>query len=85
MLSKKYLAILKEFIYEEHMEKLAYDPNFIKSAYDLLLKKRALSIALLARKFKVSDRCAEKVIQLFKEEGVMDKQGKLVDHVVDAT
>lgn len=83
--SEKYLLILKELIYEYQMEKLADDPKVINQAYQLLLKHRALSETALIRKFKVSSVCAAKLMQRFRNEHLIDKFGRLVEHVVEAT
>jgi hypothetical protein len=84
-MSEKYLQILKEIIYEFHMEKLAEDPILINKAHQLLLKFGAISEMAIMRKFRVSSVCASKLMQYFKDKQLVDKFGRRIDQVVDAT
>lgn len=84
-ISEKYLLILKELIHEYQMEKLAEDPKVINQAYQMLLKHGALSEIALIRKFKVSSACAGKLMQYFKDQELIDKFGRMIDQVSNAT
>lgn len=81
----KYLILLKEIIYEYQMEKLAEDPRLINQAYQMLIKMGSLSESSLIRKFKISSPCASKLIQHFKDKELIDKFGRAVEHVAEAT
>jgi hypothetical protein len=85
LFSEKYLQILKELIYEYQMEKLADDPKVINQAYQMLLKHGALSETALIRKFKITSVCASKLMQRFKDQELIDKFGRMIDQVSNAT
>ena len=81
----KYLILLKEIIYEYQMEKLAEDPKLINRAYQMLIKTGSISESSLMRKFKISSTCARKLIQGFKDKEFIDRFGRMIEHVVEAT
>jgi hypothetical protein len=82
---EKYLLVLKELLYETSMDQLANDPKLINQAYQMLLKFGALSEVAIIRKFKVSNECASKIMQGFRDEQLMDKFGRLIDQRVSTT
>jgi hypothetical protein len=79
-LTEKILILLKEFILETQMEKLAEDPKTLEIAYSLLIKMGGLTASYLSRKFKLNHLAADKIIQHFRDEGIIDRNGKLVPH-----
>lgn len=81
-----YLLILELLIHEErNMEKLAPNINLYMETLRLLLKYKALSAPFLMRKLKVTESCANKLMEEFKSKGYIDEKGILREDHARAT
>ena len=81
-----YLLILELLIHEErNMEKLAPNINIYMETLRLLLKYKAMSASFLMRKLKVTEPCANKLMEEFKSKGYIDEKGILKGYDTSAT